>query len=113
MPRIYRPGQRIDHYQIIHLLARGAASHVFLAQDLRVLQQVVLKFPDDDVIGGAAVFARYKREAEIGNLLQHPAIVRHLNRGEQRSTEYLVLNASILNLRYHHLGVRLSSGSES
>ncbi len=24
-----------------------------------------------------------------------------------------MLNASILNLRYHHLGVRLSSGSES
>jgi len=91
MPRIYQPGQRIDHYEIIHLLARGAASRVFLAQDLRVLQQVVLKFPDDDVIGGAAVFARYKREAEIGNCLEHPAIVRHLNRGEQRSTEYLVL----------------------
>jgi len=91
MPTIYQPGQRIDHYELIRLLARGAASRVYLAQDLRVLRQVVLKFPDDDVIGGAAVFARYKREAEIGNCLEHPAIVRHLNRGEQRSTEYLVL----------------------
>jgi serine/threonine protein kinase len=56
-----------------------------------VLQEVVLKFPHDDVIGGAAVFARYQREAEIGRRLNHPRIQRHLNRGEERSTEYLVL----------------------
>jgi serine/threonine protein kinase len=56
-----------------------------------VLQEVVLKFPHDDVIGGAAVFARYQREAEIDRRLNHPRIQRHLNRGEERSTEYLVL----------------------
>ena len=91
MPTIYQPGQRIDHYEIIRLLGRGGASRVYLAQDHHVLQQVILKFPDDDVIGGAAVFERYKREAEIGNRLSHPNILRHLNRGEQRSREYLVL----------------------
>jgi serine/threonine protein kinase len=91
MPTIYQPGQRIDRYEIIRLLGRGGASRVYLAQDRHVLQQVILKFPDDDVIGGAAVFERYKREAEIGNRLSHPNILRHLNRGEQRSREYLVL----------------------
>src|SRR5215467_842195 len=91
MPAIHRPGQRVDHYEIIRLLGRGGASTVYLAQDRSVLQQVILKFPHDDIIGGAAIFARYKREAEIGKRLRHPAIVRHLNRGEQRSTEYLVL----------------------
>jgi serine/threonine protein kinase len=91
MPRIYQPGQRIDHYQIIRPLGRGGASHVYLAQDGHALQEVVLKFPDDDVIGGAAVFARYQREAQIGRLLSHPHIQRHLNQGEQRSAEYLVL----------------------
>ena len=91
MPTIYQPGQRIDHYEIIRLLGRGGASSVYLAQDRRALQQVILKFPDDEVIGGAAVFERYKREVEIGNRLSHPNIQRHLNRGEQRSREYLVL----------------------
>ncbi len=91
MPTIYQPGQRIDHYEIIRLLGQGGASRVYLAQDRRVLQEVVLKFPHDDVIGGAAVFARYQREAEIGRLLNHPHIQRHLNQGEERSTEYLVL----------------------
>jgi len=91
MPTIYQPGQRIDHYEIIRLLGRGGSSRVYLVQDRHVLQQVILKFLDDDMIGGAAAFERFKQEAEIGNRLSHPNIQRHLNSGEQRSMEYLVL----------------------
>ena len=91
MPTLYTTGKRIDHYQIMRPLGRGGASHVYLAQDWNALQEVVLKFPDDALIGGAAVFERYKREAEIGRRLNHPYIQRHLNQGEQRSAEYLVL----------------------
>jgi eukaryotic-like serine/threonine-protein kinase len=64
---------------------------VYHAQDWQAQQEVVLKFPDDEVIGDAAVFARYKREEEIGKRLHHPHILRHLNLGEQRSMEYLVM----------------------
>ena len=45
MPRIYQPGQQIDHDEIIRLLGQGGASRVYLAQDRRMLQEVVLKFP--------------------------------------------------------------------
>lgn len=91
MPKIYRTGQRIDHYEIIRPLGRGGASQVYLAQDWHMQREVVLKFADDEVIGGAAVFERYQREAEIGKRLSHPRIQQHLNQGEQRSAEYLVL----------------------
>ncbi len=91
MPTVYHAGQRIDHYEIIRPLGRGGASHVYLAQDWHAQREVVLKFHDDEVIGGAAVFERYKREEEIGKRLDHPHIQRHLNVGEQRSREYLVL----------------------
>ena len=91
MPAIYTAGARIDHYLILRQLGRGGASHVYLAQDWHALQEVVLKFPDDDLIGGAAVFERYKREAEIGRRLSHPSIQRHLHQSEHRSAEYLVL----------------------
>jgi eukaryotic-like serine/threonine-protein kinase len=91
MPTIYTTGKRIDHYQIMRPLGRGGASHVYLAQDWDAMQEVVLKFPDDALIGGAAVYERYRREAEIGRRLSHPHIQRHLNQGERRSAEYLVL----------------------
>jgi len=71
MATLYTTGQRIDHYQIMRPLGRGGASHVYLAKVRHALQEVVLKFPDDALIGGAAVFERYKREAEIGRRLNH------------------------------------------
>ena len=95
MPTIYPTGKRIDHYQIMRPLGQGGASHVYLAQDWHALQEVVLKFPDDSLIGGAAVFERYKREAEIGRLLSHQYIQRHLNQGERRSAEYLSSNTCV------------------
>ena len=91
MPTRYQIGQHIDHYEIIGLLGQGGASHVYLVRDRRSQQEVVLKFPLDDVIGGRAIFERYRREAEIGQLLAHPALQEHVNRGEQRSADYLVL----------------------
>ena len=91
MPTVYRSGQKIDHYELIERLNQGSAGSVYLACDLESLQQVVLKFPSDELIGGAAIFARYRREAEIGRYLDHPLIQRHLNLDERRSRDYLVL----------------------
>lgn len=87
----YQPGKQIDHYRIVRLLGQGVTSRVYLAHDLSTSQEVVLKFPLDDLIGGAAIFARYKCEAEIGQLLTHDTLQRHLNQGEVRQEEYLVL----------------------
>lgn len=91
MPTQYRPQQRVDHYTILSLLGQGIASHVYLALDRDTGEQVVLKFPKDDVIGGRAIFERYQREAQIGRLLCHPHILQHLNQDEQRHEKYLVL----------------------
>lgn len=91
MPSHYRPGQKIDHYALLTLLGQGTASTVFLALDRNTGQKVVLKFPQDDVIGGRAIFERYKHEAQIGKLLCHPHIVQHLNQDEERQANYLVL----------------------
>ncbi|HZR43390.1 MAG TPA: serine/threonine-protein kinase [Ktedonobacteraceae bacterium] len=91
MPTIYRPGQNIDHYRIIRVLGQGGASRVYLAWDHLAQQEVVLKFPNDEEIGGVVIFERYLREAKIGKLLIHPALQQHLNQEEKRSTNYLVL----------------------
>lgn len=87
----YTPGAQIDHYEIVRMLGHGGMNRVYLAKDVCDNQEVVLKFPNDDLIGNIAVFERYKREAEIGNRINHPNIQHLLNLGEARSEEYLVM----------------------
>src|SRR5712692_4668907 len=91
MTTTYTPGTRIDHYEIMCLLGHGGMNRVYLAEDVLNRQKVVLKFPNDDLIGSVAVFERYKREAEIGSRLDHPHVQRLLNTGEKRSEHYLVM----------------------
>ena len=91
MTTTYTAGTQVDHYEIIRLLGHGGMNRVYLACDVSNEQAVVLKFPNDDLIGNVAVFERYKREAEIGNRLHHPHIQHLLNTDEKRSEDYLVV----------------------
>ena len=91
MTTTYTPGTQVDHYEIIRMLGHGGINRVYLARDVSNQQEVVLKFPNDDLIGNIAVFERYKREAEIGNRLHHPYMQHLLNTDEKRSEEYLVV----------------------
>jgi serine/threonine-protein kinase len=91
MTTTYRPGTQVDHYEIIRMLGHGGMNRVYLACDVYNQQEVVLKFPNDDLIGDIAVFERYKREAEIGHRLHHPHVQQLLNTDEKRSQEYLVV----------------------
>jgi len=91
MPVTYTQGSKIDHYEIIRMLGHGGMNHVYHARDMLNQQDVVLKIPNDDLIGNIAVFERYRREAEIGSRLEHPHIQHLLNIDEERSDNYLVV----------------------
>ncbi len=91
MPTLYQNGQRIDHYTIVRQFSPSASSRVYLAKDRQTNQQVVLKFPIDDLVGGADSYKSYQREKKIGTFLDHPGIQHHLNQDEQRQEDYLVL----------------------
>src|SRR5216110_3774897 len=91
MTAVYTSGSQIDHYEIIRQLGHGGMSRVYLACDAQDQQKVVLKFPNDELIGDIAVYERYKREAEIGNRVRHPHVQHLLNTDEKRSQEYLVV----------------------
>lgn len=108
MPLLYQPGQHIDHYTMIRQLSVGTSSRVYLAEDTLTGQQVVLKFPIDDLVGGADSYKSYLREKEVGILLDHPYIQHHLYQDEQRETEYLVmeyLEGRVLRIMLHEDGV--------
>ncbi len=87
----YTTGTHIDHYEIIRMLGHGGMNRVYLARDINSQQEVVLKIPNDDILGNVAVFERYKREAEIGNRINHPHVQHLYNTDEKRSQEYLVV----------------------
>lgn len=91
MTTLYSSGTQIDHYEIIQKLGHGGMSHVYLALDQEDQRRVVLKFPNDDLIGDIGVFERYRREVEIGSRLNHPHIQHLLKSGEKRSNDYLVV----------------------
>lgn len=91
MTPIYASGTQIDHYEIVGLLGKGGMNHVYLASDLRDRRNVVLKFPNPNLLGNVAVFERYRREAEIGSRLNHPHVQHLLNIDEERCEQYLVM----------------------
>ncbi|GCE11465.1 serine/threonine protein kinase [Tengunoibacter tsumagoiensis] len=91
MTSVLAPDTQIDHYKIIRQLGHGGMSRVYLANDVNNQQLVVLKFPNDDLIGNIGVFERYKREAAIGHHISHPYVQRFFNIDEPRSEEYLVM----------------------
>ncbi len=87
----YTAGTHVDHYEIMRMLGHGGMNRVYLAKDIHNGREVVLKIPNDDILGNIAVFERYKREAEIGNRINHPNVQHLFNVDEERSQEYLVV----------------------
>ena len=91
LPATDAAGMQVDHYRIIRRLGRGGMSCTYLALDTQNQQQVVLKFPTDELMGNIGIYERYKREVKIGQQINHPHVIRHLNCNEHRSDEYLVM----------------------
>jgi len=87
----YQPGSMIDHYEVVECLGEGAYAESYKAIDKNTGTTVVLKSPNPQMFADPAIFARFKREADISKRLHHRGIVVGLDRGEHRSEPYLVL----------------------
>lgn len=69
-------GQQIDHYLIESHIARGGMADVYLARDVRLRRQVVLKIMLADLTQQPEATARFEREAEAVARLHHPNIIQ-------------------------------------
>lgn len=87
----YQIRQKIDHYEIRAYLGKSQGCRLYLAQDWRTYHQVILKLPDDTVVGDRPIFERLQREIEMRASLNHPSLQRTLNQGEKQQEVYLVL----------------------
>jgi serine/threonine-protein kinase len=84
------PGETLDHYRIEATVARSGMSVLYRATDLANGKQVAVKVPHAEMEADPVLFERFKREEEIGRLLDHPGIVKTYN-DEERSRVYMVI----------------------
>lgn len=84
-------GQKLGRYSIIRELGHGGMSNVYLALDAQENQEVVLKFPHEEIMGDVATHERFSREVKIGHLLNHPNIQRLHELATLNHSEFLVL----------------------
>jgi serine/threonine-protein kinase len=83
-------GDQLDHYRIENLVARGGMASIFRATDVRTGTVVAIKFPHPEMECDPALYDRFKREQEIGQKLNHPAVMKVL--ADNGSTElYMVM----------------------
>jgi len=76
-------------YRLVELLGRGGMASVFRAE--RRGETVALKRPLSGLMGDPEFLERFQREAEIGRALNHPHIVRILERGEVEAVPYFTM----------------------
>jgi eukaryotic-like serine/threonine-protein kinase len=87
---LLEPGDTLDHYRIDAVVARSGMSVLYRATNLNSGMQVAVKVPHPEMQADPVLSERFDREEEIGQLLDHPGVVKTYN-SERRSQVYMVL----------------------
>src|SRR5271154_3631746 len=69
-------GDQLDHYRLEELVARSGMASIFRATDLRNNRTVAIKVPHPEMEADPLFFDRFKREADIGQKLDHPGVMK-------------------------------------
>ena len=86
-----QPNETLDgRLQIEGVISRSGMASVYKAKDLLTGQAVAVKIPHQQFESDPASFERFQREAEIGQKLNHPNILRFLDVGKH-SRPYIVM----------------------
>ncbi len=67
---------QLDHYRLDELVARSGMASIFRATDLRNNATVAIKVPHLEMEADPLFFDRFRREAEIGQMLDHPGVMK-------------------------------------
>jgi serine/threonine protein kinase len=83
-----RPGDLVEHFQVVALLGEGGMGQVYLARDTRLQRSVALKIvhsADAGSASGTDGAARLRREAQSAAALAHPNVETIYEVGQVRS----------------------------
>src|SRR5438067_2269217 len=84
------PGETVDQYQLLDVIARSGMATIFRARDLENGHPVALKVPHLQYASDLVFHERFRREEEIGQRLDHPAVIK-VFRPRQKSRLYLAM----------------------
>ena len=85
-----KPGEILDgRFEIESVVSRSGMASIYKAKDLQTENTVAVKIPYMQLESDPASFARFQREAEIGELLNHPNILRFI-KVPNKSRPYIV-----------------------
>lgn len=84
-------GKTISHYKIIDSIGAGGMGKIFLAEDVELHRQVVLKFLHYHYTSGKDFKTRFKHEARAAAKLDHPNIVTIYDVGEYEEQPYIAM----------------------
>ena len=87
---VLEPGTQLDSYRIDTPIAKSGMATIFRATDTRDGRTVALKIPHPDMEADPILSDRFKREAAIGERLNHPNVMR-VFADEHRSRIYMVM----------------------
>jgi tetratricopeptide (TPR) repeat protein len=77
-------------FKLVRQLGQGGCGIVFLAYDERLKREVALKVPRPGALRDSAGLNRFRREAEVVAMLDHPGIVPVYEVGEFGSVTFIV-----------------------
>jgi serine/threonine-protein kinase len=78
-----------DRYRIVSLLGAGGMGEVYRATDLRLSQQVALKFLPNEAARDPRFQARFNNEVRIARQVSHPNVCRVYDIGEVEGLAYI------------------------
>jgi eukaryotic-like serine/threonine-protein kinase len=85
-----RQGQTVPGYEMLKILGRGGMGCVMLARHLESGRTVAIKTLLPEVAVSDQALRRFIREIDVAAALQHPHIVKFLDRGTEKGAVYLV-----------------------
>jgi serine/threonine protein phosphatase PrpC/predicted Ser/Thr protein kinase len=85
-----KPGDVLDNrFEIDSVISRSGMATIYQAKDRETGKSVAVKIPYMQLESDAGSFARFQREAEIGELLDHPNILKFI-KVPNKSRPYIV-----------------------
>src|SRR5437763_16194330 len=100
------PGDALDQYQLLDVVARSGMATIFRARDTANGHVVALKVPLLEYASDLVFHERFRREEEIGQRLDHPSVIKVLHPRE-KSRLYLAMEyveGELLRERLRHEG---------